>query len=126
MKQKSVFIIGLILSVSLLSTNVLAMTKSELIEDVAKKSGHSKETTEEILEAFLSVITETIEEQGRLYIGSGPIGRLRLFLSHLYMNRLGIMLGADRGEPVMCIADNKLIGGTVRFGDGIRGRIPPS
>ena len=127
LRQLVILVVGLLLLASLLTTNVLAMTKSELIDAVAKKSGHSKANTTVIIDAFFDVTTEIIEEQNKLIIGFNDVSRMRLFLSYRLINSLGLLLGADKGESIMCIVDENIIGKEVRFGDGIIGsRIPSS
>jgi hypothetical protein len=121
-----ILVVGLLLLVSLLTTNVLAMTKSELIEVVADKSGQSERNTSVVIDAFFDVTTDIIEKQNKLNIGF-DLSRVRLFFSYRFMNSLGLLLGADQGESIMCIVDENIIGKEVRFGDGIRGsRLPSS
>ena len=126
LKQKLIIMFCFLLISSLLATNALAMTKSELIDAVAKKSGQSKGDTTEILDAFFDVTTEIIEEQNKLNIGFSGIQRIGLFFAYKFINDLGLLLGADQGESIMCVVDSNIIGKTVRFGDGILGRRLPS
>jgi hypothetical protein len=126
LKQILILVVGLLLLASLLTTNVLAMTKSQLIDAVVKESGQSKESTTAVIDSFFDVTTDIIEEQNKLNIGF-DISRVRLFFSYRFMNSLGFLLGAEQGDSIMCIVDDNIIGKEVRFGDGIRGsRLPSS
>jgi hypothetical protein len=126
LKQILILVVGMLLLASLLTANANAMTKSELIEAVAKKSGVSKSNTTTVIDSFFDVTVDLIEEQDKLLIGFNDLSRMRLYLSYRLLNKMGFLLGAGHGESVMCIVDGNIIGKEVRFGDGILGRRLPN
>jgi len=149
-KMKKV-LIGVLL-VALLATSVYAMTKSDLINAVSKKSKLTKEQSKKAVDSLFDVVFDTAQrhDPGVALLEITGATKKQKNKAGFLMDEIGHHLGAEEGDVILVAVikpntpDSTIFGRkTVRphdfalaakehhyvqavgFGDGIRGSIPP-